>query len=320
MYLLGRNLGVNRRIKLELTVDGKVGTAIVGNLTSTAHFVDKFIIHRAVSRMRKQRATDIPSGQRAHRFARRNRDRGKFLARRVDANGRIAKSQKATFAAVPVGNVGDTARAHGVHPVGKADDGLTRQDNIARGVINAGEHYVDIAEHLQNQGALKRTRHTTRGALGLKLAIRMRKVALAAGGVRLLVGHIDNLDAVKGDAALIGKLLELTAVADQHTFGKMLGGDLCDRLHHGLVFALGKSNAHRLGGSLLAQGLHQVHGSYSISSAVRSISSPMVFMTMTSRTGTSASSSFSIMEVRAIIFIEPLPRVSNVVSGVTSPS
>ena len=114
----------------------------------------------------------------------------------------------------------------------------------------------------------------------------MRKVALTAGGVRLLVGHIDNLDAVKGDAALIGKLLELAAVADQHTFGKMLGGDLCDRLHHGLVFALGKSNAHRLGGSLLAQGLHQVHGSYSITSAVRSTSSPMVFRTMATRTGT----------------------------------
>ena len=134
--------------------------------------------------MRKQRATDIPSGQRAHRLARRNRDRGKLLARGVNANGRIAKSQKATFAAVPVGNVGDTARAHSVHP----DDGLTRQDDIARSVIDTGEHNVDIAEHLQNQGALKRTRHTARSALGLKLAIRMRKVALATSGVRLLVG------------------------------------------------------------------------------------------------------------------------------------
>ena len=55
-------------------------------------------------------------------------------------------------------------------PSAKTDDGLTRQDDIARSVIDTGEHNVDIAEHLQNQGALKRTRHAARSApLGLNL-------------------------------------------------------------------------------------------------------------------------------------------------------
>lgn len=133
-------------------------------------------------------------------------------------------------------------------PSARPTDSLSRQDNIARGVIDAGEHYVDIAEYLQNQGALKRTRHTARGALGLKLAIRMRKIALAqaafASSSVTSTISMPSREIPRSSASS----LSLLPVADQHAFGKMLGGDLCDRLHHGLVFALGKSNAHRLGG------------------------------------------------------------------------
>ena len=43
-------------------------------------------------------------------------------------------------------------------------------------------------------------------------------------------------------------------------------------------------------------------------------------MFMISDTVTSASSSFSIMEVRAIIFMDSLPSSAKVVSGVMSPS
>ena len=137
----------------------------------------------------------------------------------------------------------------------------------------------------------------------LKLAIRMRKVALATSGVAPRRSHRQSR-CRQGRCRAHRQLLD-SAVSDQHTFGKMLGGDLCDRLHHGRLSPLGKkNNAQR---QPLAQGSASGPWQLLHLSAVRSdkLADGLHDHDLANRNlGTS---SFSIMEVRAIIFLGPCP-------------
>ena len=163
------------------------------------------------------------------------------------------------LAALPVGDVEDAQAGDGLDALGKADDGLAANDNVTGGAAEAAKGDVNVADALHHEAAVHGLLGAATNRLCLERAVGLGLKAHGKGLVGVGIGQIDNVDALKVNASLLGGSEQGLAVAHDVALGQPLLGELAHNLHHLGVVSLKEGHLLHVGTSLVAQLLHKVH-------------------------------------------------------------
>ena len=218
--LLGGDLGTDGGVELELAVDLEVGTALLGDLHGCADLVDERALGGAVGGVGEHGHAGLPAHEGVDGLGGGDGDGGELLGVGVDAHGGVAKAQERALGAVPAGDVEDAERGDGVDAVGKADDGLAADDDVAGGAAQAAEGDVDVVDALHHEAAVHGLLGATTDGLALERELGIGLAAHGEGLVGLLVGGVDDVDVREVDADLLGGAAQDLALADDEALGE----------------------------------------------------------------------------------------------------